>query len=148
MTKRLKAVNMRLADHKRKNFAIEIDAGTTFKEILDPDFYSSVAAKLHQYDVLEAIAKDNSFWAMLLVEKIQGTSVVVREIKHIDFTKSAEGAKLAAEVKAAYKVKHMGENNWCVLRNGEKGDELVIEGLHSKKDAEKAKTKHIAEIAA
>ena len=122
---------------------ITVESGTTREQIVHPDFWGHVAARLRPYAKIEVRCDDGSFYAELLVLAAERTFAMVRVLHWHDLTTADVAKTQAASVAVqrfeehlkAYEVRWRGPHlMWSVIR---KHDNAALR--------EKEKTKQAAQ---
>lgn len=126
----LDAARYALAEQVRNTHAVTVEAGLTRAQIVHPDFWGHIAARLRPYDRIEVRCDDGATFAELLVLSAERTFARVRVLAWHDLT-TKDVAKTQAGVKEpvespegegtdplkAYQVKNFGAHlKWCVVR--------------------------------
>lgn len=139
--------NLFQAVQKNNHWQIRVEAGVTVDDIVHPHFWRHVAKKFTDFDVIDVVAKDNSYLAELRVLRHTDLACKVVLTNFIDLTQ-IDYSDLAATINNEYFVKFQGAEEWCVMRKTDKGTDMVLKGFASEKEAERQKALHIKAIAA
>jgi hypothetical protein len=163
---KIKNSEIRREEYATSRWAINVPAGVTLKDLVNPDFYSNVANQLRKNDYVRAIFEDGSYIVDLLVldvDKKNLTPVWAKLIiiHVVDIAKArtfSEGISKAADHPAEdekkekeeefsnerFEIKFRGAKKWSVLR---KPDNAVLqENLNSKEEAIKAAQELLATL--
>jgi len=131
------------AAHYRTHYAAVVDENTTIEDLTREDYWSHVAMRLRQMDVIDVLAEDNSFYAELLVLQA-GTGfakvMLLREVK-LDESLTDEGAD--ERFSLVWKGPH---RKWAVMRNSDK--EILRDTFVSKEQAHIWRRDHVKALAA
>jgi len=127
----VKTAEFQMAQHRFTQFDCVVPAGTTDKDLENPDLWVNVAPKLRMWDEVRVIAEDHSFVAYLLVMFAQGTDARLKVVNGANL--DDDDAESNSESK--YEVKLRGPHKWCVI-NKENGD-ILNTGIAKKSEAQK-----------
>lgn len=138
MRRKIAVSQFNLAEHQRSVYEIVPEAGTTFEEILHPDYWAHVAKHLRPWCRIEIRydAADSAYFAELVVRAADHITAKVAVLRKIDLRGDASAP--AAEAPEGYVVKERGKNGWCVLR----GTEVVKTGFQTREQALAAAAAH------
>lgn len=120
------------AEYVRNTFAISPEDGTPFEALLEPAYWSHIAAKLRPTDRIEVLAEDQSYFAEFIVtsaSRVGANMVLLRKIDLSSNTKAEPSAGGHRVIYAGVKAK------WRVSRVSDKA--TLKEGFENKQDAEK-----------
>lgn len=145
--KKLSYANLHRLEQKINQHFMYAEDGVTPDDIVHPHFWSHVAKKLHPYDLIHVVAKDNSFTAVFQVIRKTDTAAKVVMKDYTDLS-TLDYSDLAGSLTNDYFVKFMGAKEWCVIRKGERGNDVILEGFPTEKEAEKQRLLHIKALAA
>jgi len=83
----LRPNDMGLAEHKRRDFVVDVDHGTTLEDVLKPEFWTHVVAYhgVQLFDTIMVRAKDGSFMAELYVTGVGIHRLVVKVLQKYEF---------------------------------------------------------------
>jgi hypothetical protein len=116
-----------LAQHKRNIYFITPADGTTLEEVLDPLYWSHVAARLRPTDRVEVHAEDGSFFAELFVREAGRQHARLVPLRVIEF----EQLKQEPD-RGGFAVQWKGPHlRWCVVRLA---DNQIVKGECGAKD--------------
>jgi hypothetical protein len=147
------------ADYTRVVFSVTPELGVGIKEVLDPNYWVHVAARLKPKSRIEVLAEDNSYYAELLVlsadktwasvallsyVNLSGDAGVKAEIKKTEHTTVEEGVQDEFSTKLHYVDFVMGQSKGRVILH--EGKVVVKEGFPSKKKAAEWMRAHEAEL--
>lgn len=123
-----------LAEFKRTIHYVTPEAGTAFKQVLDPTYWVHVARSLAVGSKIELLAEDNSYYAeLLVVDKIDG-GVIVRPIFHTEMEKT-EAREIDYD---GHIIKYAGPVHLHQVIRKAKGDKekvVLKSGLRTKREA-------------
>lgn len=128
---RADSTEFRLAEHTRLIYTLNTFDKCSEEELMEPDFYAEIAAKLKPFYKIEIRGLDNSFYAEVLVIQADKEAVKVKLEKYYDFSVGDEKKDETKE--SGYIVSHKGANKWCVIRNSD--SKAIIKGLDTEQDA-------------
>lgn len=88
----LKESSMKLSEQTRLVYTAFPEAGTQYEDVLRPEYWAHVAAKLRQTDELIVTPEDLGWWAHLIVVHTSVATVIVKELLYKDLgaAKNAE----------------------------------------------------------
>lgn len=149
----LTAERIKLAEFSRNIFAISPEPNVKLADMLQPAFWSHVAAKLHPSDRIEVIAEDSTYFAELYVVSCGRNWAKVSVLRMHELTEdrpqNAGEPTTSAEVPtadAAHIVQWVGgQEKARVLRLVDKA--VIKSGFATKKDAAEWLDKYEAELA-
>ena len=118
-----------LASHKRNVWFIVPPGGTTLEDVLDPLYWSHVAARLRPTDRIEVHAEDGSFFAELYVRDAGHLHASLVPLRTHAF-KDAPAEVPAADHAVQWKGPH---HRWCVVRVAD--NQLINAECASREDA-------------
>ena len=134
-----------LAEHQRNVYVATVEGGIARADMLAPEFWSHIAAKLRPYDEIVVYCDDGSLYARMLVLNSERTWARMHVLQWEDLTtrdvslsKGAPAAKAASpEVeKALFRVEYKGKHKqWCVIRENTNPPEYIREQEVSKANA-------------
>lgn len=105
----------------RNIWCVKPSESQRFEDLLQPLYWSHVAAKLRAKDKLEILPVDNSYYAELLVISTTPTSAKVEVINFVDFRQKEEEKSSSSVVGSGYSVHWRGPSaKWSVERNIDK----------------------------
>lgn len=129
---KLNPEGLKEAEYVRHVFRATVPNDTTINDVLKPDFWAHVAAKLHNTDIIEVCPEDESWFAQLIVRSASRLHAKCAVLRHQSFNAD----KKTAEPEGPFSIKHNGPKaKWCVIRRVDKA--LVKEGFASKEEAAK-----------
>lgn len=126
---RADSTEFRLAEHSRLIYTLNTFDKCTEAELLEPDFYAEIAAKLKPFYKIEIRGNDMSFYAEVLVLQCTKDAAKVKLEKYYDL--SADDSVKGDYV--GYTVSHKGINKWCVIRDSDK--KVIEKNLDTEADA-------------
>jgi hypothetical protein len=132
------------AEQVRNHWCVTAEAGTTFKQMLHPDYWAHEARKLKPYDMIECRADDGTFWGLMIVleaarnwAKVHPLQYVPLDSKDVSQTRSADMEDYVVEFKGPT-LKHV------VIR---KSDNEILHQCEAKKtDAQQWLVNHLATV--
>lgn len=145
--KTLPMADLQRMEQRINQHIIYVAEGTTPDDIIHPQFWKHTAKKLNPYDLVHVIAKDGTFTALFQVIRRTDTAARVVMKDYTDLT-NLDYSDLTTTLNTDYFVKFMGSDEWCVLRKGPNGNDIVLKGFPSEKEAERQKSLHVKAIAA
>jgi hypothetical protein len=95
--------------------------GTTIADMLVPEYWGNVAARMRRGDIIRVRPADFTWFAELIVLAVGPFTAKVFRLRHFEFDAKPEATVLA--IPAGYDVKHRGKNGWCIIR---KSDNAVL----------------------
>lgn len=124
------------AEYVRNIWAVTPEAGTKVEDMLDPAFWSHVAASLKPWDKIEVRAEDGTFYAELLVLQSARNWAKVRLLSRVELKDAMpEGREVDGHI-----IKWAGPHaKWRVIRST---DNAVI---HEKAESEAAANKWLTD---
>lgn len=132
----------RLAEHTRLIYTLNTFDKCSEAELLEPDFYAEIAAKLKPFYKVEIRGSDNSFYAEVLVLQAEKEAVKVKLMQYYDF--SVDDEKKDESKESGYLISHKGANKWCVIRNSD--SRAVVKGIETEQDAYSALNEYLLKI--
>lgn len=136
MATKLIADGIKLAEHARNLHRVTPDAGTSLEDVLKPDYWSHVGAKIMQGDRVEILPADGAWYAEALVVSCSRIHVKLAVLMHKVFfeQKKAEEGKEAPK-KEPFEIAFKGpQRRWSVIRT--KDATYVKEGFATKEEAQ------------
>jgi hypothetical protein len=131
MTKRLQFARFQQAVSKHNTWSATPDIGTTFEDVLQPDYWAHIATRFRPTDLIEVHPEDGSYFAVLYVRQSDRLWAKVAVVQHVQFEQPAE-----AREDNEFTVKHNGRfHKWIVLRNSDR--EILAKELETRADAER-----------
>lgn len=122
------------AEYCRTVYQATPEPGTTLKDLLEPGYWTHVAAKLRKGDRIEAIIEDGTFFAELYVKhanKIEAHVTLMREVKLSEAKVKGKDVDLA-EAFPDHSIRYAG-GEWRILRKEDK--QILRDKLKSKEEA-------------
>lgn len=90
--------------------------GTVPEDLLKPDFWAHVADNFKQYDRVEALANDGTWWAEYIVVACGRAYAQLRILRKVDLDPVTINKALQSALRA-YEVRHRGPHDqWSVIR--------------------------------
>jgi hypothetical protein len=134
---------MKSGEFVRTLYVITAEKGTTRKDLLEPEYWSHVAAQFKPYDRLEVRVDDETFFAEYLVLSCGRTWAKVLELSF----KSLDSAPVTTEGDMdEFIITWKGPAlKWCVIRES---DKEIIKDKLEKDDATKFLAGYLKTIAA
>lgn len=77
MPRQLTDSRFRLAEHQRQAYRATLEAGTTLRDVRDPEFWRLLSAKVRPGDTIEATWEDGSGFLLLYVRAIPGAGRLI-----------------------------------------------------------------------
>lgn len=141
--RKIHASRFKAAEHVRNVWAVVPEAGVPFEDMLEPAYWSHVAAKLRGGDVIEVYPEDATYFARLMVRRTARLEAVVSKIEQVVFDAAAEPTIPADTYEAAWKGPH---RKWSVVRLADK--EIVKDGFENRDGATTWIASHLKALAA
>ena len=127
---RLTGSNLKNAEFSHTVHVATPDGGTPYERVLEPGFWALVARDIKDLDEIKVIQQDYSFYAHLLVVRVNKMDVYVREIMHKSFEVATQESMDAGD----YEVKWAGRH--AKFRVVRKSDNSVMqEHIPTREDA-------------
>lgn len=137
----LTSSRLKEADYARRVWRIRPEHGVTLKDVIDPAFWSHVAASLRPFDKIEVLADDGSYYAELLVINCGRLWAKVEVLGGKEFDKFKPEAE-----DADFRVEWKGGAKWCVIRLSDKVK--LKEACETREEAETWLKSHVKAMAA
>ena len=114
--RQLEATRFKNAEFVRTvHHASPFDA-TTPEDLLAPEYWAHVADTLKQYDRIEALANDGTWWAEYIVVACGRAYAQLRMLRKVDLDPVSVNKALQSALRA-YEVRHRGPHDqWSVIR--------------------------------
>jgi len=126
---------MKSGDFVRTLWVVTAEQGTTKEDIMNPSYWSHVAAQFRPYDRIEVRVDDGVYFAELLILACDRTWAKVKELSFHSLTNSDVSMTQAEEEMAEFEVLWKGPvNKFSVIR---KSDSTVIKNKMEKDEANK-----------
>lgn len=119
-----------LAEHKRNLYFVTPADGTTLEQVLQPVFWSHVAARLRPTDRVEVHAEDGTWFAELYVRDAGHLHATLVPLRVFEFD-AAERKATAADHEVHWKGPH---HRWAVVRRSD--GQLVKTECASREEAQ------------
>lgn len=142
----VREINFQLEQQVFQRWAFTAPHGTNFDDLLEPNFWASVAAKVQIWDVIVVKSEDHSFWAELLVMHKEKFALQVGKLRFIELDKlETKTAKTELETDVnQYRIEFDAKSKWKCIR---KSDSVqIFQGHTSKEFAEKALKDYLAKL--
>jgi hypothetical protein len=130
-----------LAETKRLDYVMEVPAGVPLSRVMEPDYFAHIAPLLRQWFRIEVRAEDASYFAELLVRKVEKEAVHCWLLRSMDL---GSQHKSAAPTVEDFKVEFGGAHKWRVVRLSDQ--ETVHKGEPTREDAEAWLDKHLGVV--
>lgn len=131
-----------LAEHARAVHAATAEAGTTFQQMLDPNYWAHEARKLQPYDHIECRCDDGTFWGLLLVLEVGRSWAKVHPLQHEPLTTADVAQTQAVLASDEYRVEWKGPiKKYAVIRNQD--NEIIHDGEQRKEGAQEWLQEHL-----
>lgn len=130
MTKSLQPIlpaAVKNAEFARTTYSAVLAEGITLSDVQKSEFWTHLSPKLQQWDRIEVIAEDGSFFAELLVSRVDANSQGTRTIRtprvvllqDVSLTPKSDADDAEDGVPAGYSVAYGGPKyKWRVLQDG------------------------------
>lgn len=111
-----------LDEHQNQTWTATVEAGTTLKDILQPDFFANVANKMRQYDRIYVRIDTGEWYAELLVLDCGKNWAKTYGILKVDIGEEGQHTEdINPEIYERFTVQHRGPHlKWCVIRKSDK----------------------------
>lgn len=130
------------ADHKRVTYVAYPAEGTTFEDVLRPEYWAHISNRLRVTDIIEVIPEDMSYYARLIVLLPGRTFAKVALLEKINLS----GVDAGAAVDDGYEVKLRGPRKWSIIRKSDKA--IIAEDIDREVDARAKLAEHLKVMAA
>lgn len=90
-----------------------VDPGTSFEDVLEPDYWAHVVTRLRPMDVIEVVALDGSFDAELRVMSIKENIPTFRVLRECHVREAEDTSQPDASDR--YETRHFGRGVWGVV---------------------------------
>lgn len=117
-----------LAEHNFRTFDAKVSGDMTPADLLDPGFWTNVAAQMNPGDEIRAVSDDDTWMARLYVTASIGTQVRLHLIYATEMEKPTE-----LEANGPYFVERRKGHNWCVIER--ESGRIVVENQTSQSKA-------------
>lgn len=137
---RLLGTRLQGEEFSRQAWVANVSAGTPYKDVLRPDFWTHVAAKLKKWSKVTVIPEDGAYYAELLVVMTSKTDVVVKQLLFMQLEATQEVVVDSKDYRIdfggpAVKWRVTRKNDRKVVKDGFENTELAKAWL---RDYEKA----------
>lgn len=134
------------AEYERTPWRASIEAGIGIDDVLRPEFWSHVAAKMKPYDIVEVVAEDGAYYAELLVLSCDRLWAKVQVKTFMELNGPQVDPLLTSPLASGYKVEYKGPTlKHCVIRLSD--NEIVQKEIARKADAEVWVAEHVKALA-
>lgn len=125
-----------LAEQVRVQHVATAEAGVTFEQMLDPDFWAHEARSLSPYDLIECRSDDGSFWGLVIVLETGRNWAKVHPLQYVPLdTKDVAQTRAERKETGAYRIEYKGATmKHVVIRNSDNA--VVHQGEQRKAGAE------------
>ena len=138
--RQLEAVRFKGAEYVRSIHHASPFDNTNPEDLLVPDYWAHVADRMKQYDRVEALANDGTWWAEYMVVACGRAYAQLVLLHKFNLDPVIPGRDNSAL--RAYEVKHRGPHSqWSVIRLNDK--EVVHEGSQTESAANTWLTNHL-----
>ncbi len=120
----------REASFANRQWCCTPEAGVSIEEILKPEYWAHVSAKMITGDTIRAIPEDMAFFLELLVIDTSKQWAKVKEIHRVLLT-AEEASPIEEDID--FEVKFRGARRWSVVRKS--NNAVEAENMASKADA-------------
>lgn len=107
------------AEFTRKIYEVTAEIGTTADDLLKPDFWVHVSARMKARERVEVHAQDGTWCADLIVRSASRVGAVMALLAFHDFA----AAKSNDAELDDYEIKHRGPRKWSAIR---KTDKMIV----------------------
>jgi len=134
------------AAYERNVWQASIENGVAFDEVVKPEFWAHVAARLKPNDHIEVVAENGEYFGELLVIESGRLWAKVAVLRFVELSAAEVPAALLASAASGYKVEYKGPTlKHVVIRLSD--NEIVHEGIARKADAELWVNEHLKTLA-
>lgn len=121
---------MALREQLRQDWVVHAEAGTTIADVLEPQFWSHMAAQMQPYDRIEVLLETGEWILELVALGVGRNWAQVHVLQKYDLEQRSETAPVAARHRVEWKA---GKKH-CVIRIADGA--LVQDGFPSKEEAQ------------
>ena len=114
------------AVHGARQYMLKAPQGVDPDDVLDPMFWTHVAGQLQEFDRIEVIANDKSWWGMFMVEWVSPRQAGLMQLALAH--RANKKPTLVAEVKFA------GVRRWRIVRTADNA--VLEEDIPTREEAE------------
>lgn len=144
----VREINFQLEQQVFQRWAFTAPHGSKFEDLLEPNFWASVAHKVQPWDVIVVKSEDHSFWGELLVLHKEKFSLQVGKLRYVELDKleskiAAEELELSAD---KYNIEFDAKNKWKCIRKSDRVQ--IFQGHLDKKSAENALEEYLKRLGA
>lgn len=118
---------MGLREGRRQDWVVNAEAGTTVADVLDPQYWSHMAAEMLQYDRVEVLLETGEWMLELVVLGRDRNWAQVHVLHHHQLEKVAADMPAAAKHRVEWKGP---QHRFCVIRNSD--NEVIQKELQSR----------------
>lgn len=123
----------REASYAFSSYAANVETGVTLDDCMKPEFWMHVADKLRPSDKIHVYSADQTFYAELLVLRVNRVEAETALINHVDLTKATHGATLGDEL-SKYDISFAGPTyKWRVTHKASK--DVIKDGFDNEAGA-------------
>ena len=129
-TKRVVILNpqrMGLREERRQDWVVNAEAGTTIEDVLDPQYWSHMAAQMLPAARVEVFVETGEWMLDLLVLNAGRNWAQVHVLHHYELAERADTMPAAQRHRVEWKGPQL---KWCVIRNAD--SEIVLKEMASK----------------
>lgn len=121
-----------VAEYDRVVWSVVPEEGTAFKDILRPEYWSHVSAKMQPWAKIEVRPEDGSYYAELIVRQAGRSWAKVAPLYYVQLDENAVSPDM--DVEEGHQVVWKGpQRKWTVIRLKDKS--YLMQGMASKEDA-------------
>lgn len=132
-----------LDEYVNSNWTLTVEAGTSFEDVLNPAFFSNVAARLHPYDHIRVRIDTGEWYAVLLV--VNCARAWAKVVPLIAPIKLVSEDVEPQEIDSQYEIKFLGPHKkFCVIRKSDK--ETIKEQCANKQEAHGWLSSHLLSL--
>jgi hypothetical protein len=127
------------SEHSYAEFARQVHRvspaeGTKISELMEPAYWSHIAGKLHQYDIIEVIPQGGEFFAEFVVVNCSKVHAKVALLSKVTLGKAEAPKKEEDGGDELFDIQFKGpQRKWSILRKADKA--IVKEEFASKDEA-------------
>jgi hypothetical protein len=134
------------AAYERNIWQASIENGVTFDEVVKPEFWAHVAAKLKANDHIEVVAENGEYFGELLVIDSGRLWAKVAVLRFVELAAQEVPAALLTSAASGYRVEYKGPTlKHVVIRLSD--NQIVQEGIPRKNEAELWVAEHVKALA-
>lgn len=122
-----------VAEYKRVQWYCEAAEGVTPEDILKPEYWAHVAAKMGPFHRIEVVSTDCTWAADLMVLAHSRTAA---KVKLLSLHQFEDGFADISGVNKSHEIKHRGPRKWSIIRLSDSA--VIKENFQTREEAEAA----------